>query len=242
MKREKRTGGTRPIALAVATLWTLAACASAPRRSGPPAVPAPQEPERGPSSGAASDPPPEAAAGTPPLVLAGGCGEPQIEILPKYLLPFPVAERFELTQGNCRPPSHRGRFRYSFDFRMPVGSPVTAARDGVVWAVREDGPEGTNRTGDENYVILRHEDGEFSRYVHLAREGVVVEVGRTVARGDLIAWSGASGRSRFPHLHFDVATGCDEGSCVTVPAAFTNSRPAIPEKRALYTAHPASGG
>ncbi len=240
MKWMSRTPSARSLALAT-LLWTLTACASSPRRSGPTAAPIPLEPERGPSAGTTSDPPPEGPAGTP-LVLAGGCGEPEVEIPAKYVLPFPIAESFELTQGNCRPPSHRGRFRYSFDFRMPVGSPVTAARDGVVWAVREDGPEGTNRTGDENYVILRHEDGEFSRYVHLAREGVVVEVGRTVARGDLIAWSGASGRSRFPHLHFDVATGCDEGSCVTVPAAFTNSRPAIPEKRALYTAHPASGG
>lgn len=241
MKGTNLAPGFRPVAVAVAALWILSACASSARRSGPAAEAVPPEPERGPSAGAAADPASETSAGTV-LVPAGGCGEPEVVIPAKYVLPFPVAERFELTQGNCRPPSHRGRFRYSFDFRMPVGSPVTAAREGVVWAVREDRPEGTNRTGDENYVILRHEDGEFSRYVHLARDGVLVEVGQTVARGDVIAWSGASGRSRFPHLHFDVVTGCDEGSCVTVPAAFSNSRPAIPAKRALYTAHPSTGG
>ncbi len=240
MKGKNRTPGVRSLTL-ITLLWTLAACASSPRRGGPTAAPVPLEPDRDPSAGTTSDPLVEAPAGTP-LVLAGGCGEPEVEIPAKYFLPFPVAERYELTQGNCRPPSHRGRFRYSFDFRMPVGSEVTAARDGVVWWVREDGPEGTNRVGDENYVIVRHEDGEFSRYLHLARDGVLVEVGQIVSRGDLLARSGASGRSRFPHLHFDVATGCDEGRCVTIPAAFSNSRPAIPAKRALYTAHPSTGG
>ena len=166
--------------------------------------------------------------GADPSPLVGGCGPADDDLVPKYTLPFPAGDAYPLTQGNCGAASHDGRFAFSFDFRMPVGTPVVAARDGVVFALREGRPNGTRRIGDENYVFVRHEDGEISRYIHITTDGVLVERGERVARGDTIALSGNSGRSAFPHLHFDVARGCGAERCVTVPSAFLNASPPIP--------------
>jgi len=165
-----------------------------------------------------------------PARLVGGCGEAPPGLVAKYLLPFPEGETFPLTQGNCGSASHDGRFRFSFDFRMPVGTAVIAARDGVVYALRQGRPNGTRRVGDENYVFIEHADGEISRYIHLTTDGVLVDRGERVSRGDTIALSGNSGRSAFPHLHFDVSRGCGTESCVNVSAAFLNAKPAIPLK------------
>jgi len=171
----------------------------------------------------------------------GGCGPAPAELRPKYVLPFPAGDTFSLTQGNCGPVSHDGRFRFAFDFRMPIGSPVIAARDGVVFAVRVGHRDGTHRSGDENYVFVEHDDGEISRYIHLTTDGALVERGQAVSQGDTIALSGNSGRSAFPHLHFDVARGCGTSACVTVSAAFLNVQPAIPLELKPYAAKPLRG-
>lgn len=170
-------------------------------------------------------------------VLVGGCG-PAPGLVPRYVLPFTPGESYTLTQGNCGSESHDGRFRFAFDFRMPAGTAVLAARSGVVVAVREDRPDGTDRVGDENFVILEHADGELSRYIHLRRHGALVREGERVTVGDTIAWSGDSGRSRFPHLHFDVADRCGSDGCRTVPGAFRNADPPIPTRREPVEAQP----
>lgn len=186
-------------------------------------------PARGEADAGASD----AAAG-----LTGGCGPAPAGLAPKYILPFPPGEAFPLTQGNCGGVSHSGRFAYAYDFRMPVGTPVIATRDGIVAAARDHRPDGTRALGDENFVFLEHEDGEISRYIHLRRGGSLVEPGESVSRGDTIAWSGDSGRSAFPHLHFDVAGRCDTGGCYTIASAFLNSVPPIPIESGNYFALP----
>ena len=171
---------------------------------------------------------------SPPLV--GGCGPAPRTLVPLYTLPFTAGERYTLTQGNCGGASHAGRFSYAFDFAMPLGTPVVAARDGVVFTLRADRPDGTGLVGDENYLIIEHADGEYSRYIHLRRAGVFVMRGQSVRRGDTIALSGNSGRSAFPHLHFDVAEACRAGPCQTIPSAFSNARPPIPDARRPYAA------
>lgn len=152
------------------------------------------------------------------------------------MLPFPVGHTYELTQGNCGEPSHDGRFRYSFDFRMPPGTPVVAARDGIVHTVRDDRPDGTRRVGDENFVFVWHEGNVLSRYIHLRQGGALVWVGKRVSAGDTIGYSGNSGRSAFPHLHFDVADRCGSDGCRTTAAAFRNAEPPIPTLRGPVTA------
>lgn len=191
-------------------------------------------------SACASAGPSPAGGPAPGDLLVGGCGAAP-GLTPRYLLPFPPGEAYELTQGNCGDESHDGRFRYAFDFRMPIGTPVIAARSGVVVTVRDGNRDGTRRVGDENILIIEHADGELSRYIHLRKHGVLVAEGERVAAGDTVARSGNSGRSAFPHLHFDVADRCGTDGCRTTPAAFLNADPPIPVHRGLVEALPVTG-
>lgn len=211
----------------------LAACASGDPPRPTANVPSPAE-RSGTATDAARSDDPGSRASTAPLV--GGCGPAPAGLEAKYILPYPVGDRFTLTQGNCGGESHGGRFSYAFDFEMPIGTPVIAARDGVVYAVRQDHPDGSGRVGDENFVFLDHGDGEFSRYIHITKGGARVRRGDRVSRGDTIALSGHSGQSAFPHLHFDVSVGCRGGTCRTVPVAFLNAEPPIPAARHAYDA------
>lgn len=79
------------------------------------------------------------------------------------------------------------------DFEAAHGTPVLASNGGVVAYAGEMFFSG--RT-----VILHHGGGLFTLYFHLDRYRV--EAGRTVARGEVIGWVGASGRATGPHLHW----------------------------------------
>lgn len=90
---------------------------------------------------------------------------------------------------------------------MPVGTPVRAAREGTVVVVRDDHTRrcpDVNCADEANYVLLRHDDGSVAEYGHLAFRGVYVRAGQCVARAQVIATSGATGRVTAPHLHFVV--------------------------------------
>lgn len=213
----------------------VAACASGDPPRPTTNVPSPAE-RSGPATGTGRTGDPGTRASTPAMPLIGGCGPAPAGLEAKYILPYPVGDRFTLTQGNCGRESHGGRFSYAFDFEMPIGTAVIAARDGVVYAVRQDHPDGSGRVGDENFVFLDHGDGEFSRYIHITKGGARVRRGDRVSRGDTIALSGHSGQSAFPHLHFDVSVGCRGGTCRTVPVAFLNADPPIPAARHGYDA------
>ncbi|MEZ6189509.1 MAG: M23 family metallopeptidase [Planctomycetota bacterium] len=121
-----------------------------------------------------------------------------------YRLPWPAGVRRFCVQGNRGVVSHyEGQGEFSWDFAMPVGSPVCAARAGVVELVVE---HHTARGSDQpnNRVVVVHEDGTRAHYLHLRQGGALVEVGQRVAQGEQIAESGNVGRSLLPHLHFHV--------------------------------------
>jgi murein DD-endopeptidase MepM/ murein hydrolase activator NlpD len=140
-----------------------------------------------------------------------------------YSLPFPAGDSARLVQGNNGPWGHSGAAAFAFDFVMPIGSPVTAARPGRVFATESRFVDGNKTPGQENFVFIRHDDGTFARYYHLTQNGVLVTVGSAVARGDTIARSGNTGASAGPHLHFDVTRGCAEWGCQTIPVRFINA-------------------
>jgi len=140
-----------------------------------------------------------------------------------YVLPYQVGVTRELVQGNNGPWGHSGHAAFAFDFIMPIGSPVTAARGGEVVRVEKHFRDGTRVPGEENYIFIRHADGTFGRYYHLTLGGALVDSGARVRRGDLIGRSGSSGASAGPHLHFDVTRGCPTWGCQTVPIMFRNA-------------------
>lgn len=103
---------------------------------------------------------------------------------------------------------HDAENRYALDFAVPVGTPVLAARDGVVMQL-QDGyrGHGLDRARDAsraNYIRILHDDGSMAVYAHLAEAGVLVGVGQRVEAGQRIGLSGNTGYSTAPHLHFAV--------------------------------------
>jgi hypothetical protein len=73
-----------------------------------------------------------------------------------------------------------------------------------------------------NYVIIRHENGEFSHYAHLKSGSVRVKEGENVKRGQSIGQLGHSGNSTEPHLHFQVTDGQDPMYSRSIPVLFQN--------------------
>lgn len=94
-----------------------------------------------------------------------------------------------------------------------AGKPVVATKSGVVVAAKDtcncgDPNTPCNCNGRQgNYVIIKHNDGGLSRYLHLQYGSVSVQVGQSVNRGVQIGLVGSSGESYGYHLHFDLATG-----------------------------------
>ncbi|MBW7889363.1 MAG: M23 family metallopeptidase, partial [Bacteroidetes bacterium] len=82
------------------------------------------------------------------------------------------------------------------DIHGDVGTPVYATADGVV--------EFSGKTGSGYGIALEinHGFGYKTWYAHLSR--TVAKSGQKVKRGTLIAYSGNSGRSTGPHLHYEV--------------------------------------
>jgi hypothetical protein len=122
-----------------------------------------------------------------------------------YALPYQKGKSFKVDQGYNGSFSHQNE--NALDFTMPIGTEIVAARGGIIVKVVEN----NNRNCPEkscaafnNYVLVYHNDGTFSKYVHLKLNGIVVQEGDLVKENDLIGYSGNTGWSNGPHLHFMV--------------------------------------
>ena len=140
----------------------------------------------------------------------------------RYRLPFPLEVPRFCVQGVDGPSSHMGAGRFAFDFAMPVGTPVLAAREGTVVRVSD----GFTEAGLDpsfgvkaNNVMILHADGTFADYAHL-RVGAIVKPGQQVKQGEVIGYSGHTGFSAGPHLHFAVLRRSGSGDVETLPIRF----------------------
>lgn len=123
-----------------------------------------------------------------------------------YTLPFQKGKRSVVGQG------YNGRFSHhgikALDFDLKTGTEVLAAREGTVVAIKEDSNHGCKSQkckGHSNYILVYHdEDGTFASYVHLKKDGAKVKAGDKVKAGQVIGYSGNTGWSSGPHLHFEV--------------------------------------
>jgi murein DD-endopeptidase MepM/ murein hydrolase activator NlpD len=86
-------------------------------------------------------------------------------------------------------------FHDGIDILTPMRSPVLAAMPGIISETGEDRALG-------NYMIVDHGNGYKTMYAQL--DEITAVKGRRVARGETIAFSGNTGLSTGPHLHFGV--------------------------------------
>lgn len=118
--------------------------------------------------------------------------------LPKsYLAHMPVRSGYMSSNYGFRTDPFTGRaaFHGGIDFAGPVGTHVFAVAPGIVtWA--------GEKAGYGQLVEVSHGDGITTRYAHASR--VVAKVGDLVAKDQLIAYMGSTGRSTGSHLHYEV--------------------------------------
>ena len=127
----------------------------------------------------------------------------------RYRLPFADGGSFIISQAADGPLTTHSAAdsENAVDFTLPENTPIVAARDGTVIET-----EAANRYGGRdrvllnmaNYVRILHADETVATYAHLAPGGVTVAPGQRVTAGTLIGYSGATGYTAGPHLHFVV--------------------------------------
>jgi murein DD-endopeptidase MepM/ murein hydrolase activator NlpD len=165
-----------------------------------------------------------------------------------YRLPFEDGRAFRITQAHDGPLSSHDnpQNRYAVDFAMPVGTPVLAAREGMVAEVILDYSEGgydPELMDRVNMITIAHADGTIAEYAHLSPGDALVKPGQWVQAGTPIGHSGNTGYSTGPHLHFVVAQPALEngrGIRRSLPVSFYLSdfnNVFEPETGSMATAH-----
>jgi murein DD-endopeptidase MepM/ murein hydrolase activator NlpD len=157
-----------------------------------------------------------------------------------YDLPFEKGQGFTLMQGYNGTFSHQDEYQYSVDFDTPVGTPVTAAREGTVILVETSFSEGGPDPALEdksNFITILHTDNTMADYVHLRQNGSLVSVGQQVQRGEVIGYSGNVGYSTSAHLHFHIYTRTDtSGNWQSLPVRFNVAGEAVElQEGSLYS-------
>lgn len=154
----------------------------------------------------------------------------------RYRMPFGGGAARKLAPG----PLGAVRFQgdHALDIEMPAGTPVLAAREGVVLQVVDEFEEGGRSTAlaaKANQVVVLHPDGTMARYLHL-QKGAAVAPGEAVAAGARLGASGDTGYTVAPHLHFDVVRATPGGGLDSVAIRFAGSEPEgfAPERGRSY--------
>ena len=126
-----------------------------------------------------------------------------------YRLPWPEGKTNMFIHGKGANPHFHKRDLHAVDIALGEGTPVLAAREGVVDSVEDQQGRGEDEeqpaTFEGNYVRVRHADDTYATYAHLAREGVRVRPGDRVTAGQLLGYSGSSGEVARAQLHFGVS-------------------------------------
>lgn len=147
-----------------------------------------------------------------------------------YRIPYKKGDSYIISQGYNGAYTHKGRSRYALDFAMPTGTGVYAAREGVVIKTKSASRVGgydKKYASKGNYVTILHSDGTMAIYYHLKYRGTAVNVGDRVLRGQLIGYSGSTGYSSGPHLHFAVFQAISATQTDTIAVKFSTKKGAV---------------
>jgi murein DD-endopeptidase MepM/ murein hydrolase activator NlpD len=143
----------------------------------------------------------------------------------RVLLPFEARDTAFVSQGNNGRFTHQGASRFAFDFNVPIGTAIVAAAAGVVLQTQDMFDRSNDMDPDQyNFVLLDHGNGLLTEYGHLRYHGTRVRPTQRVAQGELIGYSGDTGMSTGPHLHFAVV----DASLQSQPACFLDVESGVP--------------
>ncbi|MDA0771331.1 MAG: peptidoglycan DD-metalloendopeptidase family protein [Cyanobacteria bacterium] len=138
------------------------------------------------------------------------------------------------------PLSHSEKYaaEHAVDVCTPIGSPISAMRDGTVIDVQdqfEEHPQDFRAEADEkileklsqktNYILIKGEDGLIQTYLHVQQASSKVKVGDKVKAGQEICSSGHNGATTEPHIHLEISIE-DESAPndkVSLPIQFTTT-------------------
>lgn len=81
-----------------------------------------------------------------------------------------------------------------------------------------------------NYVVIEHENNEYSFYCHMIPNSIKVKKGQKVKAGEVLGKLGNSGNSNCPHLHFHLMDGPNKLTARGLPCSFINIKDATNEK------------
>ena len=156
-------------------------------------------------------------------------------------LPYPKGKSYSILQGCNTDFTHKyGYNLYSLDFKMNQGEELTAVYDGVIIA-EVDGYTigGRNKALEDygNYIMIYHEQlGTYSTYYHLKPQGSIVKIGDKVKENQVIGYSGHTGYSTEPHLHYcysipDKKELQSGNGLISIPITFKNNLKGVDLKK-----------
>lgn len=165
-------------------------------------------------------------------------------------LPFPKEKSYQVTQSWQSSGSHSAGARFAYanqygvDFGMPINSEVAAVRPGKVihaWSGGSQLPRGCKEAyaNNANYVVIDHNDGKSSIYLHL--NAANVKAGDLVKQGQIIGLSGDTGYTcnstggRGPHLHFGFQNTTSRIYGNSIPVGFVETGNGKPVQGRTYT-------
>lgn len=114
---------------------------------------------------------------------------------------WPLDGNYTLTSlygGRIHPITGKPNNHLGIDVRASYGTPIKAARGGVVTT-------STYGSSYGNYVTISHGNGDSTRYAHMSKRAV--SEGDIVKQGQVIGYVGSTGSSTGNHLHFEVFVG-----------------------------------
>ncbi|MBK6966170.1 MAG: urea transporter [Bacteroidales bacterium] len=139
---------------------------------------------------------------------------------------LPFYGTWQVTQGHEGKHTHRDEWKYAWDFvvcdengmefsedgsktenyycfEKPVLAPADGWIEEVVDMIDDNEPGEYNLAQNwGNTIVIKHAEGLYSKLSHLKKQSILFPRGTYVYKGQVIAWCGNSGRSPFPHLHF----------------------------------------
>ncbi len=104
------------------------------------------------------------------------------------------------------------RMHKGVDFAVPTGTPVMSAGNGTVLFMGR-------ASGYGNFVQISHGNGYATAYAHLSRFAAGMRKGARVRQGQVFAYSGNTGASTGPHLHYEIRVNSGQVNPLTVKMA-----------------------